>query len=907
MVFAPFLSHLAHSAILMLAVCAASCGVSAVEPGVAASAPQNSTTANDLRLYVESGIHHSARAVAFSADAKFLATGSLDRTIKVWEVRSSRELSTLPNSLMSETLIFLPSHPVVLSANEDGTITAWDIEAQSLLATLTCSRTGRIAIGLADEGQTIACGDEGDRLIRRWRSDTFEPGPSVAVPSEVALSKWRLSGDATLLAGNDSEGRLTVVDVGTWRKLEDFPTSRQYAIEAMAFGPSRGIVVGVDGDRLIVWRWSAKDGRVPIEERSIPASIAHSVAFSADERQLAFASESGDVVVLDTATWKETSRLRSRANRIEKAGGIEGSPLLFVKVWYEKVFAFNLNKGVLEEEVTSKTAPDDSEWSDTITFEGAPFAVEYNNVDVAGHTADFVRIRSLLQGGEVFRLVMLDKRESWVAIAPDGRFDTNLDLATSKGVHWIEGSRVYEPLPLETFMRDYYEPRLVPRSLSCAARRARDPRACESQFKPIRPLGTLNRVRPSVRIVSVGRGTAADEAIVEVEALPGEDRSQRNGKTRTEAYDVRLFRDGQLVGEWPTPPASTDDSLASWQAHARVPAQRHRFTVRLASSNSERPVSFTAYAFNDDRVKSDTAEASLPVSVGDASRPRRAYVLTVGINGYQDGKRDLAFAVNDAKAIADVLKRFRGYETTTVSLISVAPFKPGDAGQATKAAIHRAFVALAGKARPDDLVVVSFSSHGYTTRDGQFYIVPADARVSEIGTPESMRKLISATELSEWLREVDAGTLVMVIDTCHAAQSVDAAGFKPGPMGDRGFGQLAYDKRMQILAATQGDDVASEFPALRHGVLTYTLVDEALQAIGSRRAADLNGDGNLAIGEWLRFAEKLTPQVYDDAIDGKIRNVAPVGPAVGSTLRRRAQTPALFDFQKRSDEIFIDP
>ena len=50
----------------------------------------------------------------------------------------------------------------------------------------------------------------------------------------------------------------------------------------------------------------------------------------------------------------------------------------------------------------------------------------------------------------------------------------------------------------------------------------------------------------------------------------------------------------------------------------------------------------------------------------------------------------------------------------------------------------------------------------------------------------------------------------MIVDACHSAASVDEAGFKPGPMGSRGLGQLAYDKGMRILAASQADDVALE-------------------------------------------------------------------------------------------------
>jgi uncharacterized caspase-like protein len=137
------------------------------------------------------------------------------------------------------------------------------------------------------------------------------------------------------------------------------------------------------------------------------------------------------------------------------------------------------------------------------------------------------------------------------------------------------------------------------------------------------------------------------------------------------------------------------------------------------------------------------------------------------------------------------------------------------------------------------LVILAFSGHGYTDPQGRFYLLPSDAGMDSTITDAKLPKFISSDELSQWLRDVDAGELVMIIDACHSAASVPEA-FKPGPMGDRGLGQLAYDKGMQILAATQADNVALESERLGQGLLTYALVQDGLKA---RKAAS---DGNPA-------------------------------------------------------------
>ena len=64
---------------------------------------------------------------------------------------------------------------------------------------------------------------------------------------------------------------------------------------------------------------------------------------------------------------------------------------------------------------------------------------------------------------------------------------------------------------------------------------------------------------------------------------------------------------------------------------------------------------------------------------------------------------------------------------------------------------------------------------------------------------------ISSADLSAWLRDVDAGEWVLVLDACHSAAAGAPPGFKPGPLGSRGLAQLAYDKGMRVLAASQSE------------------------------------------------------------------------------------------------------
>jgi hypothetical protein len=75
---------------------------------------------------------------------------------------------------------------------------------------------------------------------------------------------------------------------------------------------------------------------------------------------------------------------------------------------------------------------------------------------------------------------------------------------------------------------------------------------------------------------------------------------------------------------------------------------------------------------------------------------------------------------------------------------------------------------------------------------------------------ELLKASVSSDELSEWLRPVDAKQIVLIIDACQSAAGIQSAGFKPGPMGSRGLGELAYTKGMVVIAAAQPDSAALE-------------------------------------------------------------------------------------------------
>jgi hypothetical protein len=465
------------------------------------------------------------------------------------------------------------------------------------------------------------------------------------------------------------------------------------------------------------------------------------------------------------------------------------------------------------------------------------------------------------------------KGGGWAVVDLGGRFDSS-DLDEGPPLHWVTSDDPMHALPLEMFMRDYYTPRLLTRFLN------------GEETPPLPSIGDIkNRVQPEVAIVKIAPSPQSVGRVnVSVRAASRTEKGQASG-----LQDLRLFRDGQLVGN----------------GYREGPLKDGTYVfenVRLSLSRNK--TTFTAYALNSARIKSPTVQLDYSYTPATSAKPK-AWLVQIGVNHYQAEGCDLRYAVNDARKLRQALEsrlKSRGMEVEAAELTAEA----GDS-TATRDRIRATLEVIAKDATPDDAFFLSFSGHGYTTADDQFYILPSDIpgacdQVDAI----MLKKAISADELADWLRPIDAGEMTFILDSCYSAKSVEANEFKPGPMGSRGLGQLAYDKRMRILAASQSDQAAGEYAALGdgQGLLTYVLTDIGL----GRGEADWRPiDKRITIGEWLAFGADRVPKQLENGLALKESADAGRGFKLRSTTRHAAQIPALFDFTKQDNFLIGTP
>ena len=114
------------------------------------------TAEQSIETVIQTGHYAAVTAVAYSPDGKFAVTGSADKTIKLWEVATGREIrSYLGNSGDITFLTFNQTGKHVASIDLDYSLKIWEVASSKEIRTITIPNDRIISATFSPDGNIL--------------------------------------------------------------------------------------------------------------------------------------------------------------------------------------------------------------------------------------------------------------------------------------------------------------------------------------------------------------------------------------------------------------------------------------------------------------------------------------------------------------------------------------------------------------------------------------------------------------------------------------------------------------------------------------------------------------------------------------------------------------------------------
>ncbi len=267
---------------------------------------------------------------------------------------------------------------------------------------------------------------------------------------------------------------------------------------------------------------------------------------------------------------------------------------------------------------------------------------------------------------------------------------------------------------------------------------------------------------------------------------------------------------------------------------------------------------------------------------------RDKFALVVGIGSFKqkDKIRALKYAAKDARDFAAALLDPHAGRFPAVNVTVLTD------EQATTTAIKSALGEIAAKAKPGDLVILYFSTHGSSPSSNRSKIAASFLITHDTETSNLFGTAYGMNELANYLRQnLFAERVVTFLDTCYSGDTTrileDSKGLEVDTLSDASIGRVAQGKGSVVITSSTNQQLSWESDEQQSSFFTLQLIKAMKQR-----------DGLMNIQQIYTDLERNVPDAVRKYTKAK---------KLGDGEKGAAQTPVIYPIRDVPDIVIGTP
>ncbi|KAG8768837.1 hypothetical protein FRC12_005332 [Ceratobasidium sp. 428] len=282
-------------------------------------------------------------SVCYSPDGAYIASGSHDNTVRIWDARTGRPVGQPLTGHTSSVLsvAYSPDGACIASGSYDKTIRIWDAHTGKPVGQPLTGHTRWVqSVAYSPDGAYIAFGSS-DRTIRIWDAHTGEPVCQPLTGHTGWVYSVAYSPDGACIASGSSDNTIRIWDARTGKPVGQPLTGHTNPVYSVAYSPDGAYIASGSLDETIRI-WDARTGKPVGQPLTGHTDPVYSVAYSPDGAYIASGSADDTIRIWDARTGKpvgqpltgHTRWVLSVAYSPDGAYIVSGSRDETIRIWF---------------------------------------------------------------------------------------------------------------------------------------------------------------------------------------------------------------------------------------------------------------------------------------------------------------------------------------------------------------------------------------------------------------------------------------------------------------------------------------------------------------------------------------------------------------------------------------------